>query len=144
MSCPISDSSCASVDVGLHRETPLRIAGRRCRLYAVLTSFRPPTDHPCTSLDISDVGASFLKPLFITGAVITAALFVMILASERLLGHKRRLLFAQRKSEEVLSYYAIGGATLSGIALVPSPYPLISSIFCSFVPYPTRTNHIAL
>ena len=76
------------------------------------------TDYPFTSLDISDVGASFLKPLFITGAVITAALFVMTLTSERLLGHKQRLLPAQRKSEEVLSYCAIGSATLGGIGLI--------------------------
>jgi len=44
----------------------------------------------------------------------------MTLASERLLAHKQRLLPAQRKSEEVLSYCAIGSATLGGIGLILS------------------------
>lgn len=42
----------------------------------------------------------------------------MTLASERLLAHKQRLLPAQRKSEEVLSYCAIGSAILGGIGLI--------------------------
>jgi len=67
---------------------------------------------------ISDVGASFLKPLFIVGSTITAIAFVLTLASERLLQHTQRLLPAQRKSERVLSYCAVGGATLGGIGLI--------------------------
>lgn len=67
---------------------------------------------------ISDVGASFIKPLFVVGAVITAIFFVLTLAAERLLGHNQRLLPAQRKAEKVLSYCAIGGATLGGVGLI--------------------------
>jgi len=67
---------------------------------------------------ISDVAASFLKPLFVVGACITAVTFVLTLASERLLQHVHRLLPARRRSEKVLSYCAIGGAAIGGLGLI--------------------------
>ncbi|KIM27098.1 hypothetical protein M408DRAFT_330228 [Serendipita vermifera MAFF 305830] len=66
---------------------------------------------------ISDVGADFLKPLFVIGAGITSAFFILTLVAERSLSHQRRLLPAQRRSERILSYSAIGGATLGGLGL---------------------------
>ena len=69
-------------------------------------------------LVISDVGADFLKPFFVIGSVITAVSFALTLVEARLLQHQQRLLPAQRRSAKFLSYCAIGGASLGGLALI--------------------------
>lgn len=105
--------------MGVYWQTTLCVPGWRYCLYAIVMIIRPSfSNRTCILSDISDVGTSFLKPLFVTGAVITAILFALTLASERLLGHNQRLLPAQRKSEKVLSYCAIAGATLGGVGLI--------------------------
>ena len=55
---------------------------------------------------ISDIGATDLKPLFITGAVITTVFLDGALVAERWLRHRGRL--ARRGS--------VGGKWLSGLA----------------------------
>jgi hypothetical protein len=61
---------------------------------------------------ISDVGASYLKPLFITGASITAVGFVASLFVERILRSHGRLIENFRKRERVFSWLAILGSVI--------------------------------
>lgn len=68
--------------------------------------------------EISDIGASFLKPLFITGASITAVGFFLSLVFERWFRHTGRLLPNMRKRERVLSSLAILGAFIGGCGLI--------------------------
>lgn len=56
---------------------------------------------------ISDIGATGLKPLFITGAVITTVFLDLSFASERWLRHTGRLARNRRGGEKVLSGLAI-------------------------------------
>jgi len=67
---------------------------------------------------ISDIGASFLQPLFIAGSAVTAVAFVAALATERLLRHSGRLHAHLRGRERVCSYLAIFGAFIGGLALI--------------------------
>ncbi|KZV61301.1 hypothetical protein PENSPDRAFT_593004 [Peniophora sp. CONT] len=67
---------------------------------------------------ISDIGASFLQPLFIAGSSVTAACFVASLAIERLLRHHGRLHADLRRREKAFSYLAILGALIGGVGLV--------------------------
>ncbi|TBU32639.1 Frag1/DRAM/Sfk1 family-domain-containing protein [Dichomitus squalens] len=67
---------------------------------------------------ISDVGASFLKPLFITGCSITALCFVFALVVERWLRHRGRLVPNMRRRERVLSTCAILGSVIGGAGLI--------------------------
>jgi uncharacterized membrane protein YbjE (DUF340 family) len=67
---------------------------------------------------ISDVGASYLKPLFITGASITAVGFVASLFVERILRSHGRLIENFRKRERVFSWLAILGSVIGGAGLI--------------------------
>jgi hypothetical protein len=67
---------------------------------------------------ISDVGASYLKPLFITGASITAVGFVASLFVERILRSHGRLIENFRKRERVFSWLAILGSIIGGAGLI--------------------------
>ncbi|KAF9533770.1 Frag1/DRAM/Sfk1 family-domain-containing protein [Crepidotus variabilis] len=67
---------------------------------------------------ISDVGASYLKPLFIVGCCITAVCFFLSLAVERWLRHAGRLMPNMRTRERVLGSLAVFGAFIGGAGLV--------------------------
>jgi len=67
---------------------------------------------------ISDIGASFLQPLFIAGSSVTSACFVASLAIERLLRHHGRLHADLRKREKAFSYLAILGAVIGAVGLI--------------------------
>ncbi|KAG2356770.1 Frag1/DRAM/Sfk1 [Suillus spraguei] len=66
---------------------------------------------------ISDVGASFLKPLFIVGCCITGVGFMLSLVLERLLRHRGRLPPSMRKRERVLEILAILGSFIGMMGL---------------------------
>ncbi|PSR79027.1 hypothetical protein PHLCEN_2v7214 [Hermanssonia centrifuga] len=67
---------------------------------------------------ISDVGADILKPLFVTGCVITALSFFLSLAIERWLRHSGRLIADMRRRERVFSCLAILGSFIGGCGLI--------------------------
>ncbi|KAI0707417.1 Frag1/DRAM/Sfk1 family-domain-containing protein [Earliella scabrosa] len=67
---------------------------------------------------ISDVGADFLKPLFVAGCAITAVSFFLSLSIERWLRHEGRLVANMRRRERVLSSLAIVGSFMGGSGLV--------------------------
>lgn len=67
---------------------------------------------------ISDIGASFLQPLFIAGSSVTAASFVAVLVIERLLRHTGRLHADLHRREKVFSYLAILGSVIGGLGLI--------------------------
>ncbi|KAI0749424.1 Frag1/DRAM/Sfk1 family-domain-containing protein [Daedaleopsis nitida] len=67
---------------------------------------------------ISDVGASFLKPLFIVGCVVTGVSFFLSLVVERWLRHDGRLVANMRRRERVLSSLAILGSFIGGCGLI--------------------------
>jgi hypothetical protein len=67
---------------------------------------------------ISDVGADILKPLFVTGCVITGISFFLSLVIERWLRHSGRLIPNMRRRERVFSSLAILGSFLGGCGLI--------------------------
>ncbi|OAX32939.1 hypothetical protein K503DRAFT_566667 [Rhizopogon vinicolor AM-OR11-026] len=67
---------------------------------------------------ISDVGASFLKPLFAVGCCITGVGFFLSLVLERLLRHRGRLVPSMRRRERVLEVLAIIGAFIGMWGLI--------------------------
>ncbi|KAJ7056638.1 Frag1/DRAM/Sfk1 [Mycena amicta] len=67
---------------------------------------------------ISDVGADFLKPLFITGCSITAVTFFLSLSIERYLRHSGRLAPTMRRRETAFSVLAVFGSFLCGLGLI--------------------------
>ncbi|KAJ6570142.1 Frag1/DRAM/Sfk1 [Mycena vulgaris] len=67
---------------------------------------------------ISDVGADFLKPLFVTGCCITAVVFFSSLVIERYLRHSGRLIPTMRRREKVFSVFAVLGSVLGGAGLI--------------------------
>ncbi|KAH7928054.1 hypothetical protein BV22DRAFT_226996 [Leucogyrophana mollusca] len=67
---------------------------------------------------ISDVGASYLKPLFVVTCCITGVSFFLSLVIERFLRHSGRLLPNMRKRERVLSSLAIFGSFIGMWGLV--------------------------
>nr|GAT50192.1 predicted protein [Mycena chlorophos] len=67
---------------------------------------------------ISDVGADFLKPLFVTGCVITALTFFLSLVIERYLRHSGRLVPTMRRRQEVYGVLATVGAFIGGAGLI--------------------------
>jgi len=67
---------------------------------------------------ISDIGADFLKPLFITGGTITAIAFFLSLVIERWLRHSGRLIPNMRRREKVFSSLAIFGSFIGGCGLI--------------------------
>jgi MFS family permease len=66
---------------------------------------------------ISDVGASGLKPLFVTGCIITTIFLDLAFASDRLLRHRGRLAPNTSTGEKVLSGLSIAFALLGTIGL---------------------------
>ncbi|KAH7882283.1 Frag1/DRAM/Sfk1 family-domain-containing protein [Phlebopus sp. FC_14] len=67
---------------------------------------------------ISDVGASFLKPLFVVACCITGVGLFLSLILERLLRHRGRLVPEMRKRERVLGILAIIGAFIAMWGLI--------------------------
>jgi len=67
---------------------------------------------------ISDIGASYLKPLFITGCAITAVGFIVCLLLERLLRNHGRLVANFRRRETIFSWLAVLGSILGGAGLL--------------------------
>ncbi|KAI9455499.1 Frag1/DRAM/Sfk1 [Boletus coccyginus] len=66
---------------------------------------------------ISDVGASFLKPLFVVACCITGSGLVISLTIERLLRHEGRLPPELRRREHVFGRLAIVGAVIAMLGL---------------------------
>jgi len=67
---------------------------------------------------ISDVGADILKPLFVTGCVITAICFFASLVTERLLRHHGRLIPIFRQRERVFGFLAVLSSFIGGLGLI--------------------------
>ncbi|KAK3995635.1 putative frag1 dram sfk1 family protein [Cladorrhinum sp. PSN332] len=67
---------------------------------------------------ISDVGAATLKPLFITGCVLTTALLDISFLSDRWLRHKGRLVPNSTRGEKILSGLTIVFAVVGTVGLI--------------------------
>ncbi|KAF9048465.1 Frag1/DRAM/Sfk1 [Panaeolus papilionaceus] len=67
---------------------------------------------------ISDVGASYLKPLFIAGCSVTGASFFLSLLIERYLRHSGRLMPHIRRRERHLANLAVLGSAIGGLGLI--------------------------
>jgi len=67
---------------------------------------------------ISDIGASFLKPLFIVGCCLTAVCFFLSLIVERYLRHSGRLIPVMRRRERVFGFLACLGSFMGGCGLI--------------------------
>lgn len=67
---------------------------------------------------ISDIGASDLKPLFVTGCILTTVLLDISFASDRWLRHKGRLAPNTTTGEKVLSGLSIGFAVIGTAGLI--------------------------
>lgn len=66
---------------------------------------------------ISDIGASFLKPLFVVACCITGPGLLLSLTIERLLRHKGRLPPELHKGERILGRLAVVGAFIAMLGL---------------------------
>jgi hypothetical protein len=86
----------------------------------------PSMDPDMTIPHISDVGAFTLKPLFITGSVITTIFLDLAFLSERYLRHKGRLARNTTKTEKVLSSLSLVFAIIGTAGLI------LLSIFDSY------------
>ncbi|KAF9237787.1 Frag1/DRAM/Sfk1 [Melanogaster broomeanus] len=84
---------------------------------------------------ISDVGATFLKPLFVVACCITGVGLFLSLVIERLLRHRGRLVPDMRTRERVLGILAVVGAFIAmwGLILLSgfdtARYPTLHSVF---------------
>ena len=67
---------------------------------------------------ISDIGATFLKPLFIAGSTTMVVIFDLAFISERWLRHRGRLTRNYNKKEAFLSVCAIVFAIIGGAGLI--------------------------
>ncbi|TFK40138.1 Frag1/DRAM/Sfk1, partial [Crucibulum laeve] len=67
---------------------------------------------------ISDVGADFLKPLFVAGCSVTAISFFLSLLVERYLRHSGRLMPNMRMRERVFGTLAVLGSFIGGCGLI--------------------------
>lgn len=67
---------------------------------------------------ISDLGATFLKPLFITGSTVMVVVFDATFILERWLRHKNRLTPNYSRKEAYLSVCAIIAAIVGAIGLI--------------------------
>lgn len=90
-------------------------------LYWLVTTHRP--HYPSMSATqqiayISDVGASPLKPLFITGCVLTTLLLDASFLFDRLLRHRGRLVPTTTRTEHVLSVLTIVFAVVGTAGLI--------------------------
>ncbi|KZT02611.1 uncharacterized protein LAESUDRAFT_752112 [Laetiporus sulphureus 93-53] len=84
-----------------------------------LATGRPKYVHEQGSIAlISDIGASYLKPLFIACCSITGASFFLTLVTERWLRHSGRLIPNMRRREKVFSILAIIGSFIGGGGLI--------------------------
>jgi amino acid transporter len=86
----------------------------------------PSMTPPQTIAYISDVGAYHLKPLFITGCVVTTIFLDLSFGSERWLRHRGRLVPNQTTGEKVLSGLTIAFAIVGTVGLI------LLSIFDTF------------
>ena len=86
----------------------------------------PSMDADMTIPHISDVGAFTLKPLFITGCIITTILLDLAFISERYLRRNGRLVRNTSKKERILSNTSLGFALLGTAGLI------LLSIFDSY------------
>jgi hypothetical protein len=78
----------------------------------------PSMDPDMTIPHISDVGAFTLKPLFITGSVITTVFLDLAFLSERWLRHNGRLARNTTRLEKILSNVSIAFAVIGTVGLV--------------------------
>ena len=67
---------------------------------------------------ISDLGATFLKPLFITGSTVMVVVFDFTFILERWLRHKNRLTPNYSRKEALLSVGAILAAIAGAVGLI--------------------------
>jgi nitrate reductase gamma subunit len=67
---------------------------------------------------ISDIGATFLKPLFIAGSTVMVVIFDLAFISERWLRHKGRLTPNYSKWEAFLSVCSIIAAIIGAAGLI--------------------------
>jgi len=67
---------------------------------------------------ISDIGATFLQPLFIAGSTAMVVIFDLTFVAERWLRHKNRLTPNYRKREAALSICAIIAAIVGALGLI--------------------------
>ncbi|KAK6497793.1 hypothetical protein TWF481_012196 [Arthrobotrys musiformis] len=67
---------------------------------------------------ISDIGADYLKPLFITGSSITSVCFVLSLFGARWLRHRGRILPNTSMTQRVFSVISIIGAVVGSVGLI--------------------------
>ena len=67
---------------------------------------------------ISDIGATFLKPLFIAGSTTMVVVFDLAFIFERWLRHKGRLTQNYNKKEATLSVFAIIFAIIGAAGLI--------------------------
>lgn len=67
---------------------------------------------------ISDIGATFLKPLFITGSVTMVVVFDLTFIAERWLRHKNRLTPNYSRREAFLNVCAIIAAIIGAVGLI--------------------------
>ncbi|KAK4203744.1 Frag1/DRAM/Sfk1 family-domain-containing protein [Triangularia verruculosa] len=87
---------------------------------------------------ISDVGASTLKPLFITGCVLTTIFLDISFGADYYLRHKGRLVPNQTRTEKVLSFLTIGFAIIGTAGLIllsvfdTARHPKLHNIFLLF------------
>ncbi|KAI2608370.1 Frag1/DRAM/Sfk1 family-domain-containing protein [Hypoxylon fragiforme] len=87
---------------------------------------------------ISDVGAAELKPLFITGCIITTIFLDLSFGSDRLLRHRGRLVPNTSTGEKVLSALTIVFAVIGTIGLTflsgfdTARYPRLHDVFLLF------------
>lgn len=94
--------------------------------YAIGAPHYPSMDPDMTIPHISDVGAFTLKPLFITGSVITTIFFDLAFLSERYLRYKGRLARNVSRTENVLSNLSLAFAVVGTVGLI------LLSIFDSY------------
>ncbi|KAK1594813.1 Frag1/DRAM/Sfk1 family protein [Colletotrichum navitas] len=90
-------------------------------LYWIIDTNRvvyPSMTPPQTIAYISDVGAYYLKPLFITGCVITAIFLDLSFFSDRWLRHRGRLVPNTSTGEKVLYGFTIFFALVGTVGLV--------------------------
>ncbi|CCM04243.1 uncharacterized protein FIBRA_06410 [Fibroporia radiculosa] len=84
---------------------------------------------------ISDIGASYLKPLFIVCCCITGVSFFLTLVIERWLRHSGRLVPNMRRRERVFASLSVLGAFIGGAGLIllsifdTGRYPSLHRVF---------------
>lgn len=67
---------------------------------------------------ISDIGAWYLKPLFIAGSAVTVVVFDIVFIAERWLRHRGRLAHNTSRTQKILSIFAIIFAIIGACGLI--------------------------